>query len=55
MMKIKSLLLILVMMVAFSLSACGKKTENEQNQLFTTEHDKQQYQSTEQEKELVHY
>lgn len=53
MMKIKSLLLILVMMVAFSLSACGKKTENEQNQLFTTEHDKQQYQSTEQEKELV--
>ena len=43
MMKIKSLLLILVMMVVFSLSACGKKTENEQNQLFTTEHDKQQY------------
>ena len=53
MMKTKSLLLILAMTVAFSLSACGKEPENEQNQSFSTEHDKQEYQSTEQEKEPV--
>ena len=53
MMKTKSLLIILAMMAAFSLSACGKEPKNEQSLSFSTEQDKQEYQNTEPQKDTV--